>query len=199
MPKTIFYNHILAKIKPDLIHLVTCHPYNPHRSCNGKSIPKQAVQFIILSIIAYLRWLLLYPSIAVYTQCVQPCSLWQRLIKRYSMKFIILLNCGFRLWIWKFEIFDIVRISKTNTISRKSWNEASMIFCYAISEFKKRRIVTLCHKQKKKLTKKRMAAKMNTSRSSLDRLLDPNNESVPFSTLRKAANAVGKRLVVRLA
>ena len=74
-----------------------------------------------------------------------------------------------------------------------------MIFCYAISEFKKRRIVTLCHKQKKKLTKKRMAAKMNTSRSSLDRLLDPNNESVPFSTLRKAANAVGKRLVVRLA
>ncbi len=53
--------------------------------------------------------------------------------------------------------------------------------------------------KEKKLTKKNMAVKMNTSRSSLDRLLDPNNESVTFSTLRKAANAVGKRLVVRLA
>lgn len=53
--------------------------------------------------------------------------------------------------------------------------------------------------KKKKLNKKHMAAKMHTSRSSLDRLLDPDNESITFGTLRKAANAVGKRLVVRLA
>ena len=51
---TQFYTQY-EKIKPYLIHLVICHPYNPHRSCNGKSILKQAVQFIILSIIAYLR------------------------------------------------------------------------------------------------------------------------------------------------
>ena len=53
--------------------------------------------------------------------------------------------------------------------------------------------------EKKKLSKKIMAEKMNTSRSSLNRLLDPNNESLTFNTLKKAAHVLGKRLVVRLA
>ena len=36
--------------------------------------------------------------------------------------------------------------------------------------------------------------RMNTSRASLDRLLDPENESVTLNTLSKAAMAVGREL-----
>jgi len=42
--------------------------------------------------------------------------------------------------------------------------------------------------KKKKLSKSAMAKKMNTSRSSLDRLLDPVNESVTLHTLRKSSS-----------
>jgi len=50
----------------------------------------------------------------------------------------------------------------------------------------------------KKITKALLAQQMKTSRSSLNRLLDPDNESVTINTLKKAAHAVGKRLVLRL-
>lgn len=50
----------------------------------------------------------------------------------------------------------------------------------------------------KKITKAVLAQQMKTSRSSLNRLLDPDNESVTINTLKKAANALGKRLVLRL-
>lgn len=53
--------------------------------------------------------------------------------------------------------------------------------------------------QKKKLTKKSMAEKMGTSRSCLDRLLDPDNEAITFKTLKKAAVVLDKQLVVQLA
>lgn len=49
-----------------------------------------------------------------------------------------------------------------------------------------------------KLSKTAMAKKMNTSRSALDRLLDPKNSSVTIQTLEKAAKAVNKRLVMCL-
>lgn len=49
-----------------------------------------------------------------------------------------------------------------------------------------------------KLSKTTMAKKMNTSRSSLDRLLDPNNESVTLYTLERAALVLGKRLQVNI-
>ncbi len=52
--------------------------------------------------------------------------------------------------------------------------------------------------RKKKISKKHMAEKMKTSRSSLDRLLDPENEAITFETLKKAAHVLEKRLVVRL-
>jgi hypothetical protein len=39
---------------------------------------------------------------------------------------------------------------------------------------------------------------MGTSRSQLNRLLDPDNESVTLATLAKAAAALGKRLRVSL-
>jgi len=49
-----------------------------------------------------------------------------------------------------------------------------------------------------KMTKTNMAKKMGTSRSSLNRLLDPANMSVSLKTLEKAANSLGKKLTVQL-
>jgi hypothetical protein len=48
-------------------------------------------------------------------------------------------------------------------------------------------------------TKKAMARELRTSRSQLDRLLDPRNVSVTLDTIARAARAVGKRLVIRVA
>jgi antitoxin HicB len=48
------------------------------------------------------------------------------------------------------------------------------------------------------LTKAAMAARMNTSRAALDRLLDPENESVTLHTLQRAAHSLGKHLRVEL-
>jgi antitoxin HicB len=43
-----------------------------------------------------------------------------------------------------------------------------------------------------------LARRMHTSRSSVERLLDPANPSVTLATLGRAASAVGKRLTVQL-
>jgi antitoxin HicB len=48
-------------------------------------------------------------------------------------------------------------------------------------------------------TKQAMARELRTSRSQLDRLLDPRNVSVTLDTISRAARAVGKRLVIRIA
>lgn len=48
------------------------------------------------------------------------------------------------------------------------------------------------------LSKVAMAKRMGTSRSSLDRLLDPENDALALSTLARAANVLGKELEVRL-
>lgn len=48
------------------------------------------------------------------------------------------------------------------------------------------------------LSKSSMAKRMETSRSQLDRLLDPTNESVTLHTLKRAAAAVGMRLELEL-
>ena len=48
------------------------------------------------------------------------------------------------------------------------------------------------------LTKTMLAKRMQTSRAQLDRLLDPDNESVTLGTLTRAAHAVGRRLRVEL-
>ena len=50
-----------------------------------------------------------------------------------------------------------------------------------------------------KLTKSAMAEKMHTSRSALDRLLDPANVSITLQTLERAALALGKNLKIKLA
>jgi predicted XRE-type DNA-binding protein len=49
------------------------------------------------------------------------------------------------------------------------------------------------------LSKSALATMMKTSRSSLDRLLDPENASVTLLTLETVALALGKRLKVQLA
>lgn len=49
-----------------------------------------------------------------------------------------------------------------------------------------------------KLSKTAMASRMATSRSALDRLLDPDNTSVTLHTLDSAARAVGKRIRIEL-
>ena len=48
------------------------------------------------------------------------------------------------------------------------------------------------------LTKTELAKRMKTSRAQLDRLLDPNNESVTLGTLTRAAQAVGRQLWMEL-
>jgi len=50
----------------------------------------------------------------------------------------------------------------------------------------------------RKLTKVEMARRMNTSRVQLDRLLDPNNDSVTLATLRRAAAVVGREVRLEL-
>ena len=52
--------------------------------------------------------------------------------------------------------------------------------------------------KKQNINKTEMANKMNTSRAALDRLLNPYNDSVTLSTLTKAANILGKKLVLQL-
>jgi antitoxin HicB len=48
------------------------------------------------------------------------------------------------------------------------------------------------------LTKTELARRMKTSRAQLDRLLDPDNESVTLATLTRAAQAVGRQLRMEL-
>ena len=48
-------------------------------------------------------------------------------------------------------------------------------------------------------TKQAMARQLHTSRSQLDRLLDPRNVSVTLDTITRAAKALGKRVIIRVA
>jgi antitoxin HicB len=52
--------------------------------------------------------------------------------------------------------------------------------------------------KQKNLTKVEMARRMRTSRVQLDRLLDPDNDSVTLATLRRAAAIVGREVRLEL-
>jgi antitoxin HicB len=52
--------------------------------------------------------------------------------------------------------------------------------------------------KKKRLTKKRMAQLMKTSRAQLDRLLDPDNGNATIESLQRAAKIVGRELRMEL-
>lgn len=49
-----------------------------------------------------------------------------------------------------------------------------------------------------KITKKEMAERMETSRSQLDRLLDPEKTGVSLETIQRAAFVVGRELRIEL-
>jgi DNA-binding Xre family transcriptional regulator len=51
---------------------------------------------------------------------------------------------------------------------------------------------------KKQMTKTALATKLETSRAAVDRLLDPENESITLLTLKKAATVLGKKLKLDL-
>jgi hypothetical protein len=53
--------------------------------------------------------------------------------------------------------------------------------------------------RKQQKTKQAMAKQLRTSRSQLDRLLDPGNVSVTLDTITRAARALGKRVIIRVA
>jgi antitoxin HicB len=48
--------------------------------------------------------------------------------------------------------------------------------------------------KKKRMTKKRLAELMHTSRAQVDRILDPHKGNVTIETLQRAAVLVGRRL-----
>jgi DNA-binding Xre family transcriptional regulator len=52
--------------------------------------------------------------------------------------------------------------------------------------------------QEQGISKTELAKTMQTSRAQLDRLLDPENESVTLGTLTRAAQAVGRNLRMEL-
>jgi len=51
--------------------------------------------------------------------------------------------------------------------------------------------------KKRKLSKSRMAVLLKTSRTQVDRLLDPKND-ITLSSLQRAAAMVGRRVVIKL-
>ena len=66
----------------------------------------------------------------------------------------------------------------------------------AIKRVIARQLATLMRDQG--LTKSELAKRMHTSRAQLDRLLDPENESVTLGTLTRAAHVVGRQLKMEL-
>lgn len=52
--------------------------------------------------------------------------------------------------------------------------------------------------KEQQISRVKMAEKMHTSRSTINRLFDPENQSVTLLTLERAAAAVGKKLKLEL-
>jgi plasmid maintenance system antidote protein VapI len=52
--------------------------------------------------------------------------------------------------------------------------------------------------EQKHMSKNQMAKAMNTSRSQLDRILDPDNDRIQLDTVIKAARVLGRELRIEL-
>ena len=52
--------------------------------------------------------------------------------------------------------------------------------------------------KKKRITKKRLAELMRTSRAQIDRILDPDKGNVTIETLQRAASLLGRQLRLEL-
>ena len=66
----------------------------------------------------------------------------------------------------------------------------------AIKEIISKQIIQLMSEQK--ISKIEMSQKMGTSRSALDRLLNPKNTSLSLKTLSMAASSLGKKINIHL-
>lgn len=53
--------------------------------------------------------------------------------------------------------------------------------------------------EKKNISKAQMAREMKTSRTQVDRILDPQNDNVSLSTVKSAASVVGCKIKLELA
>ena len=79
-------------------------------------------------------------------------------------------------------------LEKEGLLAETKATAVKRVIAYQIKEEMKQRHIS----------KSALARMMNTSRSSLDRLLDPENASVTLLTLETVALALGKRLKVQL-
>jgi DNA-binding Xre family transcriptional regulator len=79
-------------------------------------------------------------------------------------------------------LFDEGILDEVETIASKR------VIAFAIEEEMK----------KNNITKTELSKRMTSSRSAVDRLLDPANPSVTLSTLERAAHALGKKLAIQL-
>jgi predicted XRE-type DNA-binding protein len=52
--------------------------------------------------------------------------------------------------------------------------------------------------KEQKISKADMARRMDTSRAQLDRLLDPDNDSLTLTTLARAAKVIGREIRLKL-
>ena len=75
----------------------------------------------------------------------------------------------------------------------------STVLCEAVATQRvlARELKQAMRKQQK--TKQAMARELHTSRSQLDRLLDPRNTAVSLDTITRAAKVLGKRVILRIA
>jgi PIN domain nuclease of toxin-antitoxin system len=77
--------------------------------------------------------------------------------------------------------------------------DTSALFTYIEDEEGSDFVETLLiEAEKDKIVIVEMSRRMGTSRSALDRLLDPKNSSVSLKTLDKAASSLGKKLTIQL-
>jgi antitoxin HicB len=80
------------------------------------------------------------------------------------------------------------------------WLKEEGIYEEAVAQIEKEAVARQLAQamRRRRITKKRMAELMKTSRTQVDKLLNPKDGNVTIKTLHKAAAAVGKRFEIRL-
>ena len=86
------------------------------------------------------------------------------------------------------RIHELFRLAEEGLLSEAEETAVKRVIAYQLTQFM----------QENELSKTAMAKRMQTSRSALDRLLDPANPSVTLQTMDRAARALGKRLRIEL-
>ena len=86
------------------------------------------------------------------------------------------------------RIHELFKLAEEGLLSEAEETAVKRVIAYQLTQFM----------QENELSKTAMAKRMQTSRSALDRLLDPANPSVTLQTMDRAARALGKRLRIEL-